>query len=567
MSTCSSPPARWSPWTGGWSRRERSTRQPSPVNPCRSRPAGNDVRSGVVNAGPPVELVTTTTAETSTYAALVRLVAEAQATSAPFVRVADRWAVAFVPLTLVLAGAAWWAAGDPVRAVAVLVVATPCPLLLAAPIAIVSGLSRAARLGVVVKGGGALERLAAGRVGVINKTGTLTRGRPTLTGGPHHRLGRSGPALRLAASVDQVSCTCWPARSSRRRWRVVSSRVPRGVQVPGQGVAGTSAGAYASARPDWITGPPPGPLGAPGAPACGPGRLNERARRDRRRARGGASAARPDPPGRAAHGAALRAAGIERVVLATGDRADVADVVGRIVGVDTVLADCEPADGLAALGREARRGPHRDGRRRDQRRARAGGRRRRRGAGRTRCTASSGPRTSCSPSTASTPSPTRCWSPAGRAGSRWRRSPSAWGLPGRDGCRGARLAGTRHRRRAPEVIDLLAICGRAARRAADPPAHRSGLPEDARRTLAALHAPARRPGAPWSSGSRASRTRCPPRARTSPRPARCSTRSRTTSCRTSGRTRSSSSRWSRAPWAATRRSPRSAAPTRRSSTR
>ena len=169
------------------------------------RAAGEEVRSGVVNAGPPLELVATAPAADSTYAHVVRLVEQAEAASAPFVRAADRVAVVFVPITLLLAGAAWLASADPVRAVAVLVVATPCPLLLAAPIAIMSGLSRAARVGVVVKGGGALERLARGRVMLFDKTGTLTRGQPTLAGivtGP----GWDGPQLlRLAASLDQVS--------------------------------------------------------------------------------------------------------------------------------------------------------------------------------------------------------------------------------------------------------------------------------------------------------------------------------------------------------------------------
>lgn len=332
------------------------TGEPAPVE----RPGGDDVRSGVVNVGPPVELVTTTTAETSTYAALVRLVAEAQATSAPFVRVADRWAVAFVPLTLALAGVAWWLAGDPVRAVAVLVVATPCPLLLAAPIAIVSGLSRSARLGVVVKGGAALERLAAGRVVVFDKTGTLTRGRPTVT----DVLGREGAeadeALRLAASVDQVSAHVLAGP-------IVEAALARGLRLdlpsdveesPGRGVRGTVGGVVVRVgRPEWIMG----------------SRADRWARQVRRRADldgsmsvlievGGDVVAaillhdpvRPDAPRMVR---ALRTAGIRRVVLATGDRADVADTVGRIVGVDTVLADCDPSDKLAALGREARNGP------------------------------------------------------------------------------------------------------------------------------------------------------------------------------------------------------------------
>ena len=111
------------------------------------RGVGEPVRSGVVNAGNAFELRATATAENSTYAGIVRLAAQAGAENAPIVRLADRYAAWFLPLALLLAGAAWWASGSAVRAVAVLVVATPCPLLLAAPVAIVSGLSRASRLG------------------------------------------------------------------------------------------------------------------------------------------------------------------------------------------------------------------------------------------------------------------------------------------------------------------------------------------------------------------------------------------------------------------------------------
>ncbi|SEJ37903.1 heavy metal translocating P-type ATPase [Demequina mangrovi] len=330
------------------------TGEPDPVE----RPAGDDVRSGVVNGGQPVEIVTTTTAAASTYAALVRLVEEAQAASAPFVRSADRWAVIFVPVTLVLAGAAWWAAGDPVRAVAVLVVATPCPLLLAAPIALVSGLSRAARLGVVIKGGGALEQLARATVMVVDKTGTLTRGHPAVASVVTEG-GAEDEALRLAASLDQMSAhvLAGPIVEAALARGLTLER-PEGVEeVHGQGVAGTVGGSRVRVgRPTWIVGDGP----------------PEWVTRVRRRAEldgsmtvlveiDGTPAAvltlqdpiRPDAPRMMR---ALRDAGIDRVVLATGDRADVAHAVGRIVGVDEVLAECTPADKLAALSREAGRG-------------------------------------------------------------------------------------------------------------------------------------------------------------------------------------------------------------------
>src|SRR6185312_14866392 len=112
---------------------------------------------------------------------IVRLVQDAEHQRAPFVRMADRYAAFLLPVTLLLAGGAWAATGDPVRALAVLVVATPCPLILAVPVALVSALSRAAGIGVLIKGGGALETLANIRVLVVDKTGTLTHGTARLT--------------------------------------------------------------------------------------------------------------------------------------------------------------------------------------------------------------------------------------------------------------------------------------------------------------------------------------------------------------------------------------------------
>lgn len=332
------------------------TGEPLPVD----RATGEAVRSGVVNAGRPCELVATASAAESTYAGVVRLVEQAQATSAPFVRVADRLAVVFVPLTLVLAGAAWWIAGDPVRAVAVLVVATPCPLLLAAPIAIMSGLSRAARAGVVVKGGAALERLAAGTVMLFDKTGTLTQGRPTLADVVTPDGIDPDELLRLAASLDQVSAhvlaSSIVAAGARRG---LALEMPSDVrEVHGHGVEGTVGGrAVRLGKAAWVVGD--------GLPLW--------VRQVRRRADLDGSLTvfcgvdgepagaflledpvRPDAPRMVR---ALREAGVRRVVLVTGDRADIAVSVGRIVGIDEVLADRDPADKLAAIRQESANGP------------------------------------------------------------------------------------------------------------------------------------------------------------------------------------------------------------------
>jgi len=328
------------------------TGEPLPIE----RPVGDVVRSGVVNAGPPIDLTATAAAAESTYAGIVRLVEQAQASSAPFVRAADRFAVVFVPLTLLLAGAAWALSADPVRAVAVLVVATPCPLLLAAPIAIVSGLSRAAHIGVVIKGGGALERLAAGRVMLFDKTGTLTQGQPALADVVTASDDvDADELLRLAASLDQVSphvlASSIVTAAARRE---LALEMPDNVhEEHGYGLRGRVGGHDVRlGKVGWIVGD---------TPAAWVRQVRRRADLDGSLtvfiAVDGVPAGaflfedpiRPDAPRMVR---ALREAGISRVVLVTGDRADIADTVGRIVGVDTVLADCDPADKLAAIRTE-----------------------------------------------------------------------------------------------------------------------------------------------------------------------------------------------------------------------
>ena len=328
------------------------TGEPLPVE----RRAGEDVRSGALNAGEPLDLVATEVAARSTYAGLVRLVEQAQASSAPFVRTADRFAVLFVPLTLLLAGGSWVLSGDPVRAVAVLVVATPCPLLLAAPIAFISGLTRAARIGVVIKGGGALERLAQGRVMLFDKTGTLTEGRPVVSDVVTGGVMEADELLRLAASLDQVSPHVLASSIVRAAAeRGLRLEMPHDVvEEHGYGLRG-SVGAHEVrvGKAAWIV---------VGTPTAWVAQVRRRAHLDGSLtvfvAVDGTPAGaflledriRPDAP-RMVRG--LRDAGVRRVVLVTGDRADVAESVGRVVGVDTVLADCDPADKLAAIREES----------------------------------------------------------------------------------------------------------------------------------------------------------------------------------------------------------------------
>jgi heavy metal translocating P-type ATPase len=177
------------------------TGEPLPV----LRGVGEEISSGVLNAGAPFEYTASTTSEDSTYAGIIKLVKAAQAKSAPGVRIANTWALRFVPAALLIAGAAWAISGDISRAVAVLVAATPCPLILAVPIAIVAGLSQAAKNGAIIKGGGILELLGNTETVLLDKTGTLTHGGPAVSEINTQTGLSDDELLRLAASVDQYS--------------------------------------------------------------------------------------------------------------------------------------------------------------------------------------------------------------------------------------------------------------------------------------------------------------------------------------------------------------------------
>jgi heavy metal translocating P-type ATPase len=318
-----------------------------------TREPGDAVSSGTLNAGTPFELVATATAEQSTYAGIVRLVESAQSSKAPFVRVADRYALLFVPLALGLAGLAWILSGDPVRALSVLVVATPCPLLLAVPIAIVAGISRAARRGIIVKGGGALESLAGARVLLFDKTGTLTAGHPELVDVVTAPGVTADDVLGSVASLEQVSPHVLAASIVRAaRDRGVALALPDGVvESPGSGVSGRVGGREILA----------------GTPAfASDGRALPSWARDVRRrvSLEGATSVfvaangvligalvledpvRPETP-RVIR--ALRRAGVRRTVMVTGDRYGVADLVAGAIGLDAVLAERTPADKVDAV--------------------------------------------------------------------------------------------------------------------------------------------------------------------------------------------------------------------------
>ncbi|MGD9510920.1 MAG: heavy metal translocating P-type ATPase [Geminicoccaceae bacterium] len=322
--------------------------------PVELRP-GAALRSGTINAGAPFRYRADATAADSTYADIVRLVQAAQEEKAPFVRLADRWSLGFLALTLLIAGAAWATSGDAVRALAVLVVATPCPLILAAPVAIVAGISSAARHGALVKGGGALETLARARTVMLDKTGTLTTGVARLTDIEAHDGLGADRLLALAASLEQMSPHVLADSITRAaRERGLALATPTSArEAPGSGIEGEIEGRRVRLGGlDWVWS---------GEVPAWAEDLVRRAQRD-----GGstvfvavdgrlvgalllADEIRRDTP-RALR--ALHRAGIRRVVMLSGDRRDVAMAVADALGVDSVLADRSPQDKVDAVRAE-----------------------------------------------------------------------------------------------------------------------------------------------------------------------------------------------------------------------
>jgi heavy metal translocating P-type ATPase len=321
------------------------TGEPLPAS-CRR---GALVRSGTANAGEAFELRATRLASESAYAGIVRLVRQAEGQKAPFVRMADRYAAFFLPLTLVVAGLAWALSGDPVRALAVLVVATPCPLILAAPVAIISGVSRAARAGVIVKGGAAVERLGEAQTVVLDKTGTITLGTPEIERLILYDGLASEEALRLAASLDQLSAhSLAEALVHAAQGRGLALSFPEDVEEgPGQGAEGLVDGrrvAVGSAAWLALRGyDVPGSALADLDAENGAGKAKVLVGVDGRLTAAIVLADHLRPDARELVDG-LREAGIRHVALATGDRAAVAEQIGREVGVDRVYAEQSPED-------------------------------------------------------------------------------------------------------------------------------------------------------------------------------------------------------------------------------
>lgn len=306
------------------------------------RAVGDEVLSGSVNGSHAVHVRALRRSADSQYQQIVELVKQAQDERAPTVRLADRFAVPFTAVSLVIAGTAWAVSGDPTRFAEVLVLATPCPLLIAAPVAFLGGLSRAAKAGVVVKGGGVIEQLARARSAAFDKTGTLTEGRPDLVAVDAADGFDEDELLALAASAEQYSS------------HVLAAGIRRA--AADRGIALRPAADAQEVATNGVTAVIDGRTVVVGKPAYVAALAPDTVRRDVDTGEAAAYVAvdgrfagtlvlADDPrPESAAVVAWLREQGMERIVMLTGDTKTTADAVARAVGITDVNAELLPRE-------------------------------------------------------------------------------------------------------------------------------------------------------------------------------------------------------------------------------
>ncbi|MEP6573919.1 MAG: heavy metal translocating P-type ATPase [Gemmatimonadota bacterium] len=325
----------------------RLTGEPLPVTAT----PGLRVLSGTLNLDGPLTIRASAPARESQYARIVELVRTAQAEKSPLQRLADRYAIWFTPITLLACLGAYLLTHDPVRVLAVLVVATPCPLILATPVAVVGGINRAARLGIIFRHGSALEQLAGVTVAVFDKTGTLTIGRPQVSEVLAAPTFETNAMLRLAGSVELGSGHLL-ART------LVEEAISRGLTLP-------EATAVSEASGEGVTGTVEGREVVVGgwayvvrvAPRAEAGLRSVLADRDATGLRayvaidgegaGVIEYADRVRPGLGEFFTTLRRMGVRRTVMLSGDDEANASRVGKAIGLDEIHGGLLPAEKVA----------------------------------------------------------------------------------------------------------------------------------------------------------------------------------------------------------------------------
>jgi heavy metal translocating P-type ATPase len=315
---------------------------------------GDHVMSGSINQESPLTICATAAAEESQFAKIVALVREAQASKAPLQRIADRVAVWFTPATILVCVIAYLSSGDSERVLAVLAIATPCPLILATPVAILGGMNTSARRQILVRTGGALEALAGTTAVVFDKTGTITIGQPRVSRVIAVNSISESDVLRLASSVEQGSGHLL-ART------VVLAATERGlnltpaigiVEAPGRGVEGDVNGSHVAigARSFISERFPETKQLVADLDSTDPSGLRAYV------AVNGKLAGIVDYGDRIRDGVrslieSLRHAGVERVILLSGDRAANVAETARKVGIEESHGDMLPEDKVEVVRR------------------------------------------------------------------------------------------------------------------------------------------------------------------------------------------------------------------------
>ena len=301
----------------------------------------NFVNSGVVNAGESFVIRTSSTGEDSTYANLIRLVADAKNKASAGVRIANVWAKRFVPVAFAIALITFLISGDIKQAVAVIVSATPCPLILAVPIALVSGISRAAKHGVIIKLGEAIEKLAKAEVVLLDKTGTLTAGSARVLEMSFKNPNDKNLILSYAASLEQHSSNLVGKAivAVAKESNVELFVVENSQEVHGHGLSGLVAGKNVTVGQPKTTIPAWAKLSSP--------LVVEVTVEDEVVGYLGLSdPLRPEALGTIA---SLRNQGVKRILLVSGDRKPTVEKIANELGIAEFFAEAKPEQKLSIL--------------------------------------------------------------------------------------------------------------------------------------------------------------------------------------------------------------------------
>ena len=305
------------------------------------RTINEPIMSGSVNGETSITMVVDQLAINSQYQAIVKLVESSAAQPVHFVRLADRYAVPFTLVAYLIAGVAWWLSKDPVRFAEVLVVASPCPLILAAPIALISGMSRASRNGIIVKTGTTIEKLALAKSAAFDKTGTITNGQLTVDQVVPMIDIEPSELCRLAASAEQASAHIL-ARSllqvvpAAQLLEIISLKEMTGAGVTAQLASGQTVqvGKFEFVAPDQAKQSQTQTTVYIGIDGRYAGYITF------------IDHLRQEAPQTMS---TLHQLGLQRLMMLTGDQATTAKEIAAQVGIDEVHAGCLPADKIRLI--------------------------------------------------------------------------------------------------------------------------------------------------------------------------------------------------------------------------